>query len=114
MKHLLQQERDEKLCREYENGATLVELAAKYKMNKTTVRSAVIRAGGTMRPMGYRPTEGSPEQLAERNAAWRKEYEAGKSAGQIAVKYRVHHSTVERGVVKAGGTLRSRGRYRKT
>jgi hypothetical protein len=112
MKHALQTQRDEEICKAYDAGATLVELAKQWRISPTTARSAILRVGGTLRPMGYRRDD-PPGDLAERNATWRKEYEAGKSAGQIAVKYGVHHSTVERGVKSAGGTLRPRGRPRK-
>src|SRR5690349_11024430 len=109
MKHALQVQRDEAICKAYDEGATLTELGKQWRISPTTARSAILRAGGTLRPMGYRRDD-PPESLAERNAIFRKEYEAGKTAGQIAVKYKIHHSTVERGIRAAGGTLRPRGR----
>lgn len=113
MKHALQAQRDEAICKAYEEGATLTELAKQWRISPTTARSAILRAGGTLRPMGFR-RDGSPEKLNERNELFRQEYEAGLTAGQIAIKYEVHHSTVERGVKAAGGKLRPRGRPRKT
>ena len=51
-------ERNKKWREEYEAGATLQQIADRYDfINLTAVRNGIVKAGGTMRPTGYRKGE---------------------------------------------------------
>lgn len=49
-------ERDKKWREEYEAGATLSQMAARYSMSIHAIKYGVERAGGKMRPTGYSPS----------------------------------------------------------
>lgn len=52
---ILDPRREAKIAREYADGQSPRDLAAKYGINRSTVREVVLRQGGTMRPRGGVP-----------------------------------------------------------
>jgi hypothetical protein len=50
--HEVNRERDEKILNQYNEGASLYELAMEFGVGYNTVRSIILRLGGKMRPTG--------------------------------------------------------------
>ena len=93
-----------RMRRDYEQGATIHELAAKYYCNHMTARKYVIKAGGTMRGRGERPKRNIPMILNDWNA--------GKDTERMAMVYGYASGECLRGMVcrwrKQGWAFRRR------
>jgi DNA-directed RNA polymerase specialized sigma24 family protein len=86
------------LVREYESGADMTELAARWGVHRTTVASHLRRAGAELRRQGL-----SAEQVA---VAIRL-YEGGQSCERLADRFRCDDETVRLALRQAGVTMRS-------
>lgn len=79
----------EVVWREYESGATMVALAAKYACNVRTIATAIRRAGGQRRPLG-RPSQWTAAVTAEAVRA----YEGGQGLQEIAARHGVSYAAI--------------------
>lgn len=92
------------LVASYRNGADVMDMAKRYRVNRTTVMAHLRREGVPPR----HPGAVTPENI---DRAVRL-YEAGESAEFVAGELQVAPSTVRRVLKKAGVTMRPRGRRR--
>lgn len=90
------------LAAAFEDGATIIELAERYGIDRTTVLAHLRRQGV---PTQVRRTLG-PGEIATAVQL----YEAGESIQSVADKLKVGSSTVSRTLNKADVTMRPRGR----
>jgi transposase-like protein len=89
----------------YQQGTTVKELAARYRINRTTVLGHLRRQGVPKR---------HPEPVADVDADRAvRLYGAGASIGAVAQELRVAPTTVRRVLRKAGVEVRPRGRTRR-
>jgi hypothetical protein len=93
------------ILKEYEAGASLMELAEKYKVSAMTISRTITRAGGNTRG-GGRPSIYTDEQLQK----LRREYENGATLRYLSAVYGGHHTNIGNAIEKAGGILRGRRR----
>ena len=82
------------LVAEYNCGATLHELAARYGRNYTSIRSALLLRGATLRPAVTPPRKAYDTLLADFNA--------GATVRELCIKY-------DRDDTSIRGALRRRG-----
>lgn len=91
----------------YENGTPASKLAERFSCTSTTILSSIRRIGGRIHAVGESQKVFTPQQDEE----IRKAHDGGQTARQIAKRLQVSHNTINRAVVRAGGTIRSRKKY---
>lgn len=103
----------------YEAGATLDDLAVEHKASVTSVRRAILTAGGAMRARaaviaGRKARSGEKQKGRARSwtldeaRRWRQAYENGDALKDLARRLGRSAVTVRAGIVAAGGAMRSR------
>lgn len=90
----------------YEAGATWAGLGARFGGSESTLRHAVRRAGGVIRPPGPVPREADPETVAALAAA----YGSGKSLLACGAAHGMDVRNTRRVLSEAGVAIRARGK----
>jgi lambda repressor-like predicted transcriptional regulator len=82
----------------YQDGQSIAALARDFRLNKSTVRAQLLRAGVELRPQAVL----TPEQVAE----VLRRYKAGSTLKQLGPQFGVGHNTIRNYLLKEGVQLR--------
>jgi hypothetical protein len=96
----------EQIVRAYQSGIPLDRIARAHDVSYRHARTTVLEAGVELRPPSVTPWQPSP---AVTNAI-ANEYNGGATLRQLAAKHEVTNSVMRRALIRAGVTLRARGR----
>jgi hypothetical protein len=101
VQHRLNPEQVENLVAEYRAGRSVIELAARYRLSRTTVHSH-LKQHGLGRPQWERKLTDTQVQAAA------KLYAAGSSLVAVGQRFNVDAATIRRAFIRAGVPVRPR------